>query len=498
MIENFLRKAMSYWAVRSPSLNILKATIPPWLQAVSAVSPSPLASAQPASILSTPSHPIPHTPHKRYHLRTHRFQALGRSIPIDSAFDSLYHHPASSASSLGEIWLDSSKVNDPNSFAYSYLSTPDHLLSYQLRPDPTLTLYQKDVRAGVDVEISTNTYTSSPKTFFEGLNDLQRSLSARTRWDDSDEGGPEWKAGWVGWFNYEMKAESLAGYRLPDMLAESLELTKGRDAVFAFSTAVLALEHSTKEWVLLGVMEEGSEEGGKGGSELEDRLIEQGVRFGLTVEEWEAEVSRVSAGLSHLAERTERADIRPSCSSLSRFIPQRSGEEYTELIESARSAIHEGESYELTLTTQFESSFLQPDAHSAYELYLLLRTSNPAPYSSYLSFPSLDLSVVSSSPERFLKITSDRRVEMKPIKGTVGRSLDDPVEDQRRKQSLKQDKKEIAENLMVRSFVSFTLKLGEREAEEKWDVGGEQDCGFDPGGFVVDLFAELGQSSQAD
>jgi para-aminobenzoate synthetase len=133
------------------------------------------------------------------------------------------------------------------------------------------------------------------------------------------------------------------------------------------------------------------------------------------------------------------------------------------------------------LTTRFEATLPQSQSSQdeTYALYLKLRARNPAYYSTYISFPTLQtpkgqgLHVVSSSPERFLKIDEKREVEMMPIKGTLARvkpgqcvctpetgcrGLDKGSEacdeagkreDARRADWLRNDKKERAENLMA-------------------------------------------------
>src|SRR5262249_16615997 len=74
--------------------------------------------------------------------------------------------------------------------------------------------------------------------------------------------------------------------------------------------------------------------------------------------------------------------------------------------------IRDGESYELCLTTQVRAR-VEVDP---FALFCELRRRNPAPYASYMDFG--DLAIVSASPERFVRVAPDGRVESRPIKGT--------------------------------------------------------------------------------
>ncbi len=70
--------------------------------------------------------------------------------------------------------------------------------------------------------------------------------------------------------------------------------------------------------------------------------------------------------------------------------------------------IRDGDCYQVNLSQRFAAGF-EGDSWSAY---LKLRTVNPAPYSAYINLPTG--AILSSSPERFLRVT-DNQVETKPI-----------------------------------------------------------------------------------
>eukprot|EP00127_Corallochytrium_limacisporum_P003410 Clim_evm38s149 gene=Clim_evmTU38s149 len=116
---------------------------------------------------------------------------------------------------------------------------------------------------------------------------------------------------------------------------------------------------------------------------------------------------------------------------------------YVAAIKKAQELIEAGETYEVCLTTQIDSS-AQPDP---FVLYGELRTRNPAPYGAFFRMGP-KLNILSSSPERFLRIDAQRTAESKPIKGTVARS-DDPVIDEYRRNALGKNDKDFSENLMI-------------------------------------------------
>jgi para-aminobenzoate synthetase component 1 len=103
--------------------------------------------------------------------------------------------------------------------------------------------------------------------------------------------------------------------------------------------------------------------------------------------------------------------------------------------------IRRGDCYQINLTQRFEAAVSGHPWHA----YRKLRTVNPAPFSAYLG--SATGAVLSSSPERFLRVR-DGRVETKPIKGTRPRAAD-PAADRRLADELRASIKDRAENVMI-------------------------------------------------
>jgi para-aminobenzoate synthetase len=125
-----------------------------------------------------------------------------------------------------------------------------------------------------------------------------------------------------------------------------------------------------------------------------------------------------------------------------RFDCGRGREQYLADIARSQAEMAAGESYEVCLTDQISTSA----SPAPFDLYRNLRRSNPAPFAAFLKLG--DVAVVSSSPERFLSVDRERRVEARPIKGTTKRSAD-PAEDAALKADLTSDEKTYAEHLMI-------------------------------------------------
>ncbi len=116
-------------------------------------------------------------------------------------------------------------------------------------------------------------------------------------------------------------------------------------------------------------------------------------------------------------------------------------QEYVKAVDKARQYIIAGDIFEVNLSQRFEAEL----SITPYDLYKRLRQINPAPFACYLGFDGV--SVVSASPERFLRLQGDW-VETRPIKGTRRRGKT-PQEDEVLANELLNSPKDRAENIMI-------------------------------------------------
>ena len=139
-----------------------------------------------------------------------------------------------------------------------------------------------------------------------------------------------------------------------------------------------------------------------------------------------------------------------------------SHKEYLKAVAAAREYICAGDIFQVNLSQRFETDLNIPPC----ELYQRLRKINPAPFAGYLGFDGV--SVVSASPERFLRVQGDW-VETRPIKGTRprGKSV---AENKALADELLSSVKDRAENVMIvdleRNDIGRVCRYGTVEVTE--------------------------------
>ncbi|HBF87826.1 MAG TPA: aminodeoxychorismate synthase component I [Bacteroidales bacterium] len=131
---------------------------------------------------------------------------------------------------------------------------------------------------------------------------------------------------------------------------------------------------------------------------------------------------------------------------LSRFTK----DEYIETIDKVKQHIKRGDIYEVNLCQEF---FNKNVTISAIDIYSKLITVSPTPFGCFYKIS--DKYLLSASPERFLKKINNKLISQ-PIKGTIKRG-GSKIEDENLKFALKNDNKELAENIMIVDLVRNDL-----------------------------------------
>ncbi len=115
---------------------------------------------------------------------------------------------------------------------------------------------------------------------------------------------------------------------------------------------------------------------------------------------------------------------------------------YIRAIDAVRDYIGAGDIFQANLSQRFEL----PLSESPWSIYTRLRARNPSPFAAFIDFPGV--TVLSASPERFLRAAPDGWVETRPIKGTRPRGIG-PEHDAHLGRELTESEKDQAENLMI-------------------------------------------------
>lgn len=141
--------------------------------------------------------------------------------------------------------------------------------------------------------------------------------------------------------------------------------------------------------------------------------------------------------------------------------------DYIKAVASILDEIEAGNVYQANLTRRLKHRF-EGDVVALYEA---LRRVNPAPFGAFLGLP--EVSILSSSPERFLRVDRSGRVESRPIKGTRARGRNE-LEDARLAEELANSSKDRAENVMivdlVRNDLGRVCETGSVETSELMSV----------------------------
>ncbi|HWM33464.1 MAG TPA: anthranilate synthase component I family protein [Pseudolysinimonas sp.] len=228
---------------------------------------------------------------------------------------------------------------------------------------------------------------------------------------EADADAPPFRLGLVGWLGYELRGETMG--------VEVARRPRFPDAAFLRVDRAVAVDaDGTAQLLALG-------------------------------ESWQEHEHWVRWANSRLAEYRDRADpecvdtpAAPARDDLAVWRDTDAG--YIAKILACQEAIRDGEAYQLCLTTEVEVA----GEFDPVEVYARLRAQSPSHHGALLRIGGISL--LSSSPERFLEVEPGERaiVRTHPIKGTRPRDPD-TASDARLRDELLASDKERAENVMI-------------------------------------------------
>lgn len=228
--------------------------------------------------------------------------------------------------------------------------------------------------------------------------------------------------GWVGWLGYELHEAT--------MRTGLNRLSRCADAAFLFADRAVVFDHASRSVTLVALGDSWSGE----------------------LAEWKKQMVRMLATLGSESTNGDREPCSGDADATQVGEPvwAYTDGEYVAMIEDCQQSIRAGNAYQLCLTTEVTLES-HPDP---VDTYLRLRELSPSHHGGFIRIG--DVSLLSSSPEKFLTVTVDGVVESQPIKGTRRRGSTSE-EDAALHSELLSSEKERAENLMIVDLVRNDL-----------------------------------------
>lgn len=151
---------------------------------------------------------------------------------------------------------------------------------------------------------------------------------------------------------------------------------------------------------------------------------------------------------------------------ISEITPNLNEVEFSKIVNKAKKYVHDGDIFQAVLSRRFsfraKGDFLK--------VYKILRELNPSPYLYHVKMN--EKITIGASPEMLIRVTNDQ-VETFPIAGTR-KITDDESKNEKLKQELLNDEKEIAEHTMLvdlgRNDIGRVCRYGSVHVEELMEV----------------------------
>lgn len=297
----------------------------------------------------------------------------------------------------GAVFLDSSDSSFTDRSQWSFLSA---------HPQTTICFNDGELTVDGGTNLDQSKYRHLGP--FEALRSFINACESESKQDSYTQKGP-FPSMVIGYIGYEMG-------RFIERLPKRPKPTVPHPEMwFGYYPTVLAFRHSDASWWLCGA---------------------EGHSDELDIYQIMARASTVN-GMGRGV-----GAVTPVLGGEVTFTPNVS--DYLAGVEQILEQIKVGDLYQANLARQVEASFESVDPVG---LYIRLRSENPAPFSAALKLDRNGPWILSSSPERFLRV-KNRKVETHPIKGTTPRSKD-PLIDRDNRDQLMRSIKDAAELSMI-------------------------------------------------
>lgn len=307
----------------------------------------------------------------------------------------------------------------PNSFLLESVKGPEKIARYSfIGFDPYLTFKVKDGAVEITAKGKKAVSSVPPLARLKSLVDAYRQAPLKSL--------PPFQGGVVGLLSYDF-VQYLE--KLPKTTKDDLQIP---DAHFLMIDKLIAFDHLDKKaWIVVCPAARDTE------------LVygEVDVDWAEKYDEAACEIEKISSKVQKFKSSKEKtsAHLRFRASALNH---EMSKEQYMAIVKRAKEYIAAGDIFQINLSVRVSADIgnIKP-----WSLYEILRSINPSPFAGYIDFG--DYQIVSSSPERLLKV-KDGVIETRPIAGTRPRGRD-MKEDELMRAELLLNEKERAEHIML-------------------------------------------------
>lgn len=299
------------------------------------------------------------------------------------------------------------------------------------------------------------------------------------------EGMPPFSGGLVGYFSYDY-----IKYSEPSLVLDAQNQDAFKDVDLMLFDKVIAFDNYKQKIVVIVNMEINNEDNENAESSLEEsyddacRSIEDIIRIikadnivDLLDDDFNHHLTNkktieASQKMNEIGSFEEMDKIRKE---ITKHLPFElksdfrylfSEEEYCKMVENAKDYIREGDIFQVVLSNRIEADI----EGSLFDVYRVLRTTNPSPYMFY--FSSDDIEIAGASPETLVKLVDDQ-IYTFPLAGTRPRGKTDE-EDKALEEELLADEKELAEHNMLvdlgRNDIGKISEIGSVKVNRYMDI----------------------------